>query len=177
MTARTGRPAGRPPTSLSIRFFRQVDKNGPVPAHRPELGPCWVWTGVKDKDGYGRIRDGERKQQRTNRIGFLLANGRWPNPFALHHCDNPSCVRPDHLFEGDVQENHNDQARKGRTTKGIKNPACGVRGEANGRAKLSIENVRAIRVAVGSQAEIAVRFNVSQATVSNVRLLRSWKTV
>jgi hypothetical protein len=38
--------------SLPERFWKKVDKNGPVPAHRPELGPCWLWTGALVGRGY-----------------------------------------------------------------------------------------------------------------------------
>lgn len=39
-----------------LSFWPKVDLNGPIPEHRPELGPCWVWTGHKlKKSGYGRI--------------------------------------------------------------------------------------------------------------------------
>lgn len=39
--------------TLPDRFWKKVDKNGPVPAHRPELGPCRLWLGALDSSGYG----------------------------------------------------------------------------------------------------------------------------
>jgi hypothetical protein len=101
------------------KFWSRVDKNGPVPSHRPELGPCWVWT-VKDsrlRRRYGafsmKLASG-RYVVRAHRFSFFLANGKWPTPMACHHCDNPPCVRPDHLFEGDADANMKDAAMKGR---------------------------------------------------------------
>jgi len=41
--------------TLEDRFWAKVDKNGPVPAHRPELGPCWIWTAARFKRGYGKF--------------------------------------------------------------------------------------------------------------------------
>jgi hypothetical protein len=37
------------------KLFSRIDFNGPLPTTRPELGPCWIWLGSTDKDGYGRI--------------------------------------------------------------------------------------------------------------------------
>jgi hypothetical protein len=96
--------------AIARQFFAHVDVHGPVPAHRPELGPCHVWTGaINPRWGYGSFR-------RTNaqRWTFFLAEGRWPEPCALHHCDNRPCVRRDHLFEGSKKDNARDMAAKGR---------------------------------------------------------------
>src|SRR6478609_5365672 len=47
--------------SFRDRFWKKVDKNGPIPAHRPELGPCWIWTGwICSGTGYGGIQAGHK---------------------------------------------------------------------------------------------------------------------
>jgi hypothetical protein len=111
-------------SSLAERFWAKVDKDGPVPARRPELGPCWIWTGAADKSGYGRIQRGARGEGLllVTHAAWLLAFGRLPQPCALHHCDNPPCVKalpdafgPAHLFEGDRAINNRDRAAKGRS--------------------------------------------------------------
>ncbi|MDE2021170.1 MAG: HNH endonuclease [Patescibacteria group bacterium] len=77
---------------------------------------CKIWPGCKDKDGYGMVKI-EGKQYRAHRIalenklGRKLQNGEW----ALHKCDNPSCVEESHLYAGTVIEN-NRKARKKRLT-------------------------------------------------------------
>lgn len=104
---RLGRSDRRP---LAVRFAERVDVNGPTMPHMTT--PCHVWTGAKE-DEYGSIRvDG--RSQRAHRVAFLLKWGRWPEPFACHHCDNPPCVRWDHLFEGTAADNARDMAAKGR---------------------------------------------------------------
>src|SRR6202040_1098632 len=112
---RVGRPApGKPPA----HFWNRIDKNGPIPPHRPKLGPCWVWTGYVSKThGYG-ICHFRRHRETAHRVAFFLHFGRWPEPQACHHCDNKICCRPDHLFEGTSVDNQRDKVQKGREAKG-----------------------------------------------------------
>jgi len=104
---------------ISTRFWQNVDKSGPVPKHRQELGRCWIWRGVVDNNGYGQFSTQVRVNVRNpimkaHRFSFFLAHGRWPKLFICHHCDTPGCVRPDHLFEGTQADNMIDMAHKGR---------------------------------------------------------------
>lgn len=75
---------------------------------------CWVWTGSKDIDGYGSLRDGH-KIKRAHRVSWEIHNGPIPEGLAvLHKCNNPSCVNPEHLKLGDHTENMQDRKRNGR---------------------------------------------------------------
>lgn len=151
------------------RFFANVDRDGPVPKHRPELGPCHVWRGHLT-DGYGRPKF-IGKYQLAHRVVFFLEHGRWPEPCACHHCDNRACVNPAHLFEGTVADNNADRDAKGR---------LGDRkGAANGRAKLSEQDVRDIRANYAlcrvSQRALARRYGVCKSLVGWIVRGEGWR--
>jgi hypothetical protein len=75
---------------------------------------CWEWQGATSGKGYGRVSVGGRKLS-AHRVAWTLWNGPITSGlFILHHCDNPPCVRPDHLFEGTHLVNMRDARSKGR---------------------------------------------------------------
>jgi hypothetical protein len=125
---------------------------------------CWEWTGARDKDGYG-IFSYEGKSYRAAKIALAL-DGR-PVPtgkYSCHHCDNPACVRPDHLYRGTPTQNASDAKQRNRLNPGRK-------------AKLNPDQVRAIRTATGTHNEIAATFGVSRATISLIRERKTWANV
>lgn len=98
-----------------IAFWNKVNKDGSVPAHRPELGQCWEWTAHLNEFGYG-TKTWDEKTTGAHRVSWIIANGKIPDSlWVLHKCDNRKCVRPDHLFLGTRKDNIDDMKEKGRS--------------------------------------------------------------
>lgn len=149
---------------------------------------CWEWQGYRDRDGYGDTHmyvGGERKTVRVHRAVWEIERGPIPDGLCvLHRCDNPSCVRPDHLFLGTVGDNNRDARDKGRGfLQTDKNPAKlgRFRGSKNGRALLTENQVRRIRTLYengqGSYRSIGKRFGVGKHVVYAIVRRRAWKNV
>ena len=107
---------GRQPKPLSTRLWKQVKKTD----------HCWIWCGYVNEDGYGRIRpDTTSPKVGVHRLSWILHFGEVPEGLLVcHTCDNPACVRPDHLFLGTVQDNVNDMKAKGRDNYTGRPPKC-----------------------------------------------------
>lgn len=91
--------------SLGERFWAKVDKSGPVPSHRPELGSCWVWTVSRDRHGYGRIRIAGQSKF-AHRVSLTIAGQILNDDLVVDHlCRNASCVRTSHLEQVPQCEN------------------------------------------------------------------------
>ena|SRR3990167_1865586 len=164
---------------LAIRFWSKVNKDGPVPAHCPEFGPCWLWTGARYGNGYGEISVSPGKNQASHRVSWTLHNGVVPDGvFVLHKCDTRLCVNPDHLFLGTPLENVRDMMCKGRQVFGGRTSRAG---ERNANAKLTNDSVRAIRLRYSkggvSQPELASEYGVSHTVISHLIRRKSWKHV
>lgn len=129
---------------------------------------CWEWQGWRNVQGYGKVRVGKRAR-RAHRVVYEDAYGPIPAGLCvLHRCDNPSCVRPDHLFLGTRVDNGADMARKGRQAKG----------KENGRSKLTMEQVielrRRYRAGEGSQRALAREFGMSRSATQQALLGQTW---
>ena len=118
-------------------------------------------------NGYGQVHV-KGKTAYAHRVAWELANGPLPvGAFILHSCDNRRCVNPDHLRIGTFQDNMDDMTARFRH----------AHGDRNGHAKLTVDEVRTIRVMGGTQKEIADHFGIAQGLVSMIRTRRIWKYV
>lgn len=164
---------GRPRIPVNERFWDKVNKTD----------SCWLWTSKLNGSGYGVIAVpddtrgnsscGTRVKRRyflAHRMAWELTHGSIPEDKILcHHCDNPICVRPDHLFLGSHADNIRDKVSKNRQAMGTK----------NSQAKLTEEKVKEIR-AIGyklMEKEVAQMFKVSPATIGEIRRREIWKQV
>lgn len=73
---------------------------------------CWIWTGTISPKGYG-VFSFQQKQIRAHRHSYAIHFGHPGRLCVCHKCDNPSCVRPSHLFLGTTKDNNQDRFRKG----------------------------------------------------------------
>ncbi len=81
------------------RLWSKIDKNGPIPEHRPDLGACWVWTAATT-NGYGYLQIGGRQGRRVQayKLAYEWLVGPVPAGLQLDHlCRNRRCVNPSHL--------------------------------------------------------------------------------
>lgn len=129
---------------------------------------CWLWQGPRDANGYGRWRSGGFYL--AHRYAYYLTHGSIPNGLHVcHRCDNPPCVNPAHLFAGTDADNQADKVAKGRH----------LRGEDNGPAKLTWEQVNTIRATwdgtPNGRRALAVQYNVSHSTVEKILSGHTWR--
>ena len=138
-------------STISERFWLKVDRHGPVPEHCPDLGPCWVWTAARTRDGYGTFWDGTRPVQAARFAWAEIVGPIDGGLLCRHHCRNPHCVSPRHLFL--------------------------VPRSASGQAKLTWADVTAIREQAArgaTQRALGRRFGVSHVAIGFVLRGKTW---
>lgn len=154
---------------IADRFWEKVniDDNG-----------CWEWTGYRSPSGYGRIGSAGKYGRGliASRVSYELHYGPIPPGLhVLHSCDNPPCVRPDHLFLGTDADNVADMFSKERQ------PRRDNQGAKNPRAKLSETEVRELRTRYAnggiSMAALAREYGISTGYVHNIISRRTWRHI
>lgn len=142
------------------RFWSKVDKRG--------TEGCWVWNAALDGGGYGHFRIGG-KSFRAHVMTLEASTGGHPSGmFACHHCDNPKCVNPAHLYWGTHQENMDDAVERKRTTWGGR----------NANAKVTEADVVAMRHAYAAgvrTSELGLRYGIADHTVNSICLGTTWR--
>jgi hypothetical protein len=157
-------------SEFADRFWLKVDKSG----------ECWNWTASKRGNGppwrsYGQVwRRKNKRLELAHRVAWELKFGDIPDGACVcHKCDNPLCCNPDHLWIGTIADNNIDRHEKGRD--------ADSRGEKNGRAKLSNDDVIKIRfyhrLGKASKAGLARAFGVSEFAIYRAVTSKGWSHV
>ena len=148
------------PRTVEERFWPKVDQSG-------GLFGCWEWTGAKAGWGYGQIKI-NGKHAGAHRVIYEWMHGPIPKGLCvLHHCDNPPCVNPAHLWLGTHADNALDSCAKGRRAKG----------ESHSSAKLTEKDVHEIRLDKRLLRIVALAYGVSPGTIGDIRKRRIWRAL
>ena len=126
---------------------------------------CWLWIGATNSDGYGSFRLNGHWIKATRAAWLLYRGDVSKGMYLLHHCDNPPCVNPDHLFLGTHADNMADMVKKDRASK------------ETPRAKLTPEQVLSILHDPRDYRTIAKQSNVSPPTVCAIKRGKRWNGV
>jgi hypothetical protein len=160
-----------PRIPFSQKFWQKIKKGAD--------DECWEWTAAVDASGYGdlilyEVANGRKVQfhTRAHRYAWTLTHGPIPEGMLIcHHCDNRLCCNPNHLFVGTNSDNMLDMWRKQRH--------LDLRGEKNGRAKLTEQQVEEIRRLYDRKARnggiLARRYGVQGDAITRIITGRSWK--
>lgn len=147
-----------------------------IQGHVVEDGECWNWTGAMQSCGVTPTMNYKRKVGAVRRF-ILLERGPAPagKPIATYTCGNPLCVHPEHTDWSKrkaVQQRTTQE--QGHQNTAIRNKKIADKARQNG--KLTHEQALDVREAEGNQYEIAARFGISQATVSAIKLGKTWRS-
>lgn len=141
--------------TLINRFLDKVEKRGP--------NDCWLWVSAKTNDGYGEITiDGQLIY--AHRFSYELFVGPIPDGLCVcHHCDNPPCCNPKHLFTGSRKDNAQDMVRKGRWSRW--------------KNKFTEEQIKIIRASEKSIKMLAKQYSVNQNTVWKIVTRKTYQDI
>lgn len=153
---------------------------------------CLEWTGIKNKKGYGRCNV-RGTVYLAHRLSYFICFRYDPGSLCvLHHCDNPACVNPKHLFIGSKADNNEDMRSKGRAADQIgtharisgdkhgrkTKPESFPRGENIHNAKIKDSQVlyivNSFNTRTRTAKELASEFNCHYSTIYNIVTNKSY---
>ena len=134
---------------------------------------CWIFTGCKNGKNYGVFNN--PYERTAHRFSWLINNGEIPkNLMVLHTCDNPPCIRIDHLWLGTAKDNTLDMVKKNRS----KVPEAPKRGEDNINAKITNEQAFQIVKLIEdgkTTTEIIKELSIGRSIINDIRCRKSRK--
>jgi hypothetical protein len=149
---------------------------------------CWNWTSPNSLVGRGRgyVSMAGKPMLHHRAVWTFLCGAIPPGKFLCHHCDNPRCANPAHLYVGDEKSNVRDMWARGRhwtqreperaREVGIRRGKSNTwsRGSRNPKAKLGPDQVEEIKATAGSSYVVAARYGVHATTVQRIRRGATW---
>lgn len=148
-----------------MRFWSKVDIRTPE--------ECWNWQAGLNGNGYGSFKLASYQTVTASRLALIINKRVEPaGMLVLHHCDNPPCCNPAHLYFGTNQQNMDDMSERGRGRTGKQS------GAGNGAAKLTEEQFALViaRLKMGwGNTRVAADLPVSHSMISLIRLGRMWR--
>lgn len=167
---------------------------------------CWEWPKSRNvKSGYGQLSEhvgGKHKLHTAHVVSYRAFSGPTSGLFVCHHCDNPPCFNPRHLFLGTVKDNAQDAKKKGRLQNKSKamgdshwtrkhpelvqrgeshhsqrNPGAMPRGSMNHKAKITELDVIYIRSSSETLEALGRRFGLSASAICQIKKRHTWKHV
>jgi len=169
--------------TIEERFWSKVDKS-------MGKNSCWPWkaghssTFASHKFGYGMFNITKRQPISSHRMAWMLTNGEIPPGLCVcHHCDNPPCCNPSHLFLGAISDNNKDMVKKGRcNSRGLpgkrKNTKFIKKGEDHHHSKFTDKQIIEMRKDYNNPAfkkkDIAKKYNAHYCTIWRICTQRGW---
>jgi len=142
----------------AMNFWSKVRRSG--------KNNCWLWTGAKNKKGYGCLYI-RGTQVGAHRVAWTVPKGL----YVLHRCDTPGCVNPKHLYAGTQSQNIKDAVRRGRFSVNV------PRGDNHNSAKLNEKLVVKIYHDPRPNKVIAAQYGVRPLAIWSVKARRTWRYV
>jgi hypothetical protein len=152
-----------PEKIVPIDVWRRIEEKF-IP--EPNSG-CWLWLGACHNQGYAFLKLRSYTIVRVHRYLFCICSGiiLEPEDFVCHSCDTECCINPNHMFLGNAKLNNADKQRKMRHNFG----------ERNGRARLTIDQVRNIRESKEDKRLLSALYGVTPEHISAIQRRVNWK--